>query len=499
VAAIVGNELRISAFIRDLTERKASQAELERLALLDPLTGLPNRALMHDRLQGALNRMKRHGRKVGVLFLDLDRFKVVNDSLGHDAGDSLLCVLGDRISRALRSGDTLGRLGGDEFVVVAEEIGDARDLASLAERILAAIARPLHLQGYEIAPSASIGIAVAEDGSGDTESLLRDADLAMYRAKARGGGDYELFDFEMRQRAMSRLASEGELRRALSNDELRVHFQPYLESDGKLHGVEALVRWLHPERGLVAPAEFIGLAEETGLVVPLGEWVLRAACRQVTQWRAGPHPELNLSVNLSVRQLAQPGLAALVADILSEEGLEASALCLEITETALMEDPGAAAVTLGELRRLGVRIAVDDFGTGYSSLLYLRHFPIQILKLDHIFVAGVCENSEDRVIIGSIIELAHALGLTAVAEGVETVAQLHALEALGCDLMQGYYWSRPLDAESMTERLNGSNHLSPDRTHGVPAPHYTALKRPDEPPGGDGQVQHGCSVIPRPS
>jgi diguanylate cyclase (GGDEF)-like protein/PAS domain S-box-containing protein len=467
VAAIVGNELRISAFIRDLTERKASQAELERLALVDPLTGLPNRALMHDRLQGALGRMKRHGRKVGVLFLDLDRFKVVNDSLGHDAGDSLLCVLGDRISRVLRSGDTLGRLGGDEFVVVAEEIGDARDLASLAERILAAVSQPLHLQGYEIAPSASIGIAVAEEGSGDTESLLRDADLAMYRAKARGGGDYELFDFEMRQRAMSRLASEGELRRAVGNDELRVHYQPYLEADGKLHGVEALVRWLHPERGLVAPAEFIGLAEETGLVVPLGEWVLRAACRQAKAWRTGPHPDLTLSVNLSVRQLAQPRLTAVVAGILEETGLEASALCLEITETALMQDPGAAAVTLGELRRLGVRIAVDDFGTGYSSLLYLRHFPIQILKLDTIFVSGVCENSEDRVIIGSIIELAHALGLTAVAEGVETVAQLHALQALGCDLMQGYYWSRPLDAESMTARLQGSNHLSPDRTFAV--------------------------------
>ena len=247
---------------------------------------------------------------------------------------------------------------------------------------------------------------------------------------------------------------------------------------------------------LFAPAEFIGLAEETGLVVPLGEWVLRAACKQLKAWRAGPHPELYLSVNLSVRQLAQPRFAALVADILDEARLEASALCLEITETALMQDPGAAAVTLGELRRLGVRIALDDFGTGYSSLLYLRHFPIQILKLDSFFVSGVCENSEDKVIIGSIIDLAHALGLIAVAEGVETAAQLHALEALGCDLMQGYYWSRPLDAESMTERLRGSTHLSPDRTGGVSPSHLSAMARQDEPDTMDRQAQRGCTVIP---
>lgn len=445
--------VRCSAFARDISERRALYAQLERQALTDVLTGLPNRVLLHDRLGGAMRRLARRPGLVGILFLDLDRFKVLNDSLGHAAGDELLQSLGRRLSAMLRAGDTVSRFGGDEYVIMPEEVRDIGELTTLAERILASFSEPVRVGGFDVTPSASIGIACTSDAGCTPGSLLRDADLAMYRAKARGGGNYEIFDGQMREGAMARLEREAELRRAIASDELRVHYQPYVARDGGIAGVEALVRWDHPERGLVLPADFIPLAEETGLIAPLGAWVLREACSQVAAWRAADTPDLELSVNLSVRQLADTDLSTIVADTLAETGLDPWALCLEITETALMRDPAAAGASLKQIRNLGVRIAVDDFGTGYGSLLYTRRFPVQVLKLDRFFVSGLGRVPEDTIIAQSVIDLAHSLGLVSFAEGVETKEQFDALRELGCDFLQGYYWSPPIEADAVADLL----------------------------------------------
>ena len=450
----------IASITRDVTaevaaERALAESELRfrSQALTDALTGLPNRALLHDVLADALLGLRADPGFVGVLFLDLDRFKVVNDSLGHEAGDDLLRRVGQHISQVLGVKDTLTRFGGDEFVIVPHAIAGPEDLITLAKRILAVFARPIRLGDIDVTSAASIGLALTSDATCTAESLLRNADLAMYRAKSRGGGAYEVFDQEMLDRAKERLVREAQLRRAMEAGELRVHYQPCVRADGRIAGVEALVRWAHPQDGLVLPGEFIQLAEESGLIVPLGAWVLREACAQVARWRAELRPDLELSVNLSGRQLADPKLHALVARTLTETGLDPSALWLEITETVLVGDPTAAAMSLMKIRDLGVRISVDDFGTGYGSLSYIRRFPVQMLKLDRSFVAGLGANAEDVAIARSVIGLAHALGLQSVAEGVETEEQLMTLVSLGCDFMQGFYWSAVVDALAMADML----------------------------------------------
>jgi diguanylate cyclase len=435
----------------------------ENQLLRDPLTGLPSRLLFLNRLSGAVDRLQRRpGRYAAVLFLDLDRFKVINDSLGHPAGDQLILAVAERLQHSLRRQEMIARFGGDEFAVLCEDLGDEEDAVAVAERLLKSFGLPFHLAHGDVVSSASIGIALAVDADQDCEDLIRDADAAMYRAKQAGGGRLMLFDEVTRQRALDRLHTENALRQAIEREEFRVYFQPEVSVEtGAIVGVEALVRWEHPDRGLVPPADFIALAEETGLIVPIGAWVLHEACRHARRWqlaRAADDHELTVRVNVSARQLAEDRLVDTVANALAETGFDAAHLCLEVTESVLIEDPESSTETLAELKELGVQIAVDDFGTGYSSLEHLRRFPIDSVKIDRSFVRGLPESSEDVAIVGAVIELGHALNLSVVAEGVETSDQLGNLQNAGCDTAQGFLFSRPehpdvIDALVMTPVL----------------------------------------------
>jgi diguanylate cyclase (GGDEF)-like protein/PAS domain S-box-containing protein len=437
----------IVSVTRDISDRKQAELELSHLALHDTLTGLPNRALFLDRLGLALRRTERRSGSVAVLFGDLDRFKVVNDSLGHDAGDRLLVDVAGRIGAALRPADTVARFGGDEFTILCEDIAGEIEAATIAQRIVDVFREPFVLEDGEVFLATSLGIAIAR-GEGATdqraEDLIRDADAAMYRAKERGKGRYEIFDEAMRADAVARLETESALRRALERGELRLHYQPEVDlATGSIAGFEALIRWEHPLRGLLHPSAFIPLAEETGLIVGIGEWVLREACTEAARW---PAP-LTLSVNLSARQLAQHDLVAVVRRALSETGTDPAKLCLEITESAVMESGAATTAQLRALKSLGVRLAIDDFGTGFSSLAHLRRFPVDVLKIDGTFVSGLGREPQDASIAAAVISLAHALDLTTVAEGVETDEQLAILKQLGCDLGQGYLFARPRPAD----------------------------------------------------
>jgi diguanylate cyclase (GGDEF)-like protein/PAS domain S-box-containing protein len=428
---------------RDISERKEAELELSHAALHDTLTGLPNRALFLDRLGLALRRTERRSGSVAVLFCDLDRFKVVNDSLGHDAGDRLLVDVASRIGHALRPADTVARFGGDEFTILCEDIAGEIEAATIAQRIVDVFRDPFLLEDGEVFLATSVGIAIARGADDRAQDLIRDADAAMYRAKERGKGRYEIFDEAMRADAVARLETESALRRALERGELLLHYQPAVDlATGAIRGLEALVRWQHPTRGLLAPAAFLPLAEETGLIVPIGEWVLREACTEAARWPEG----LALSVNLSARQLAQPDLVATVRRALAETGTDPAMLCLEITESAVMESGAATTAQLRALKSLGVRLAIDDFGTGFSSLAHLRRFPVDMLKIDGTFVAGLGREPQDASIAAAVISLAHALGLSTVAEGVETEQQLDVLRRLGCDLGQGHLFARPQPA-----------------------------------------------------
>jgi diguanylate cyclase (GGDEF)-like protein/PAS domain S-box-containing protein len=443
----------VANVLGDAVERHRAEEAARHDALHDRLTRLPNRVLLVDRLAQALRR--RASGRLAVFVLGLDDFGRVNESLGHGAGDGLLAQVGPRLASALRPGDTIARFGGDSFAVVCEEIEDETHAQRLAERLTAAFARPFVVAGEQLFVTASIGIVVSGGGE-RPEELVRDADAAMSRAKERGHGHFELFDPALRERAVARLRTEAELRRAVTSGELRLHYQPFWSlPERKLAGVEALVRWQHPERGLLGPGEFIPVAEESDLIVAVGTWVLREACRQLAEWRR-EHPastRLKLRVNLSARQVTQQGLLEIVAAALDVHGLPASAVGLEITEGLLLQDSESVAATLAALKASGVALVLDDFGTGYSSLSYLKRFPIDQLKIDRSFVAGLEDRDEDRAIVGAIVGMAGALGLTVVPEGVETEAQLAALVELGCQYAQGFLLARPLEPAALEELL----------------------------------------------
>ncbi|MBD2740274.1 EAL domain-containing protein [Coleofasciculus sp. FACHB-1120] len=439
-----GKAQQVLGVSTDISDRKRVEDLLIYDAFHDKLTGLANRALFMDRLGHLVELTKRRQDYLfAVLFLDLDRFKVINDSLGHTIGDQLLVEIARKLQTCLRPGDTVARLGGDEFTILLEDIQDVSDATRVANQIQNELALPFNLNGQEVFTSASIGIAFNTTDYHQPEDLLRDADIAMYRAKALGRARHEVFDMTMHTRAVALLQLVTDLRQAVNRQEFLLHYQPIVSlSTGQITGFEALVRWQHPERGLISPAEFIPVAEETGLIVPIGWWVLREACRQMRVWQT---QQLTISVNLSSKQFTQPHLAPAIHQILEETGLDPGCLRLEITESAVMENAESAIATLLELKKLGVQIYIDDFGTGYSSLSYLHRFPIDTLKIDRSFVGRMSSDSENWEIVRTIITLAHNLGLDVIAEGVETAEQLAQLRTLQCEYGQGYFFSRPLD------------------------------------------------------
>lgn len=457
-----GQATAVMGVSRDITDRKRAEEQLLHDAFHDALTDLPNRALFLDRLERAAQRAKRHGKlSYAVLFLDVDGFKVVNDSLGHSAGDQLLVAIAERLLGCLRDADTVARLGGDEFAVLLEDIDEAADATRVSERIHAALARSFVLEGQEVFVSASIGIAMASPDTATSEELLRDADIAMYRAKALGKARYQVFDPAMHARAMTRLHLETDLRRAVVRDELLLHYQPIVDlKTGRVASFEALVRWQHPTRGLIPPLDFIPVAEEIGLIIPIGEWVLREACRQVSEWheRFPQQRRLAISVNLSGKQFDQHDFSERVRQILEEARLKPNRLSLELTESVIMENADASTILLRQLTELQVHLAIDDFGTGYSSLSYLHRFPIDTLKIDRSFIArmGLEENRPE--LVHTILALADSLHIKVVAEGAETAQQVEQLRSMGCDYAQGYYFSPPMDGNAATRLLAEGMH-----------------------------------------
>ena len=445
---------------RDITERKQAEEQLQHRAFYDPLTDLPNRALFLDRLQHLFHRARRAlGNPLfAVLYLDLDRFKAINDSLGHQAGDELLMETARRLERCVRPGDTLARLGGDEFTVLLDNINCEADAVGVAERIHEELSVPLDVRGYEMFTSVSVGIALSSAGYECPEDMLRDADTAMYRAKAGGRARHQVFAGDMHQRAMSSLQIETDLRRALERKEIVPYYQPIVDLDsGGIVGFEALARWRHPTLGLLPPELFIPVAEETGLVVPIGEWILAEACRQIREWQ-GKHPRwetLGISVNVSGRQLLQGGVVVAVERALRQTGLDPTCLTLEITESALMHNLTAGAGVIQRLHAMSVGLHLDDFGTGYSSLAYLHSFPVDALKVDQSFVTRMDGAPQQAAIVKAIASLAQNLGMQVIAEGVETLAQADALRALGCRRGQGFLFSKPLPAEEAAQLLTG--------------------------------------------
>jgi diguanylate cyclase (GGDEF)-like protein/PAS domain S-box-containing protein len=438
---------------RDITRRKAAERRIEHLAHHDFLTDLPNRSLLRDRLDVAIAQARRQGQLVATLFVDLDRLKVVNDTLGHAAGDLMLREAAARLAGCTREGDTVARLGGDEFMIVLPNLDDAHGAAAAAQKIRESLAQPTQLNGQEVFVSASIGVSLFPTDAADAEGLLRTADAAMYSAKRHGGDNYQFYTADLNEQLQQRLAIEQGLRTAEQRDELRLLYQPKIDLvSGRIIGVEALLRWEHPGLGPVSPERFIPIAEETGLIIPLGEWVLRTACKQIRMWRdAGI--DLPVAVNLSACQFRQRNLAETIHRILSEVGVPPQCLEIEITESDVMENAESAIATLDELKARGISISVDDFGTGYSSLSYLKRFPLDVLKIDRSFVRDIAVDSDDAAIVEAIIALARSLEIKVVAEGVESEDQMEFLTRSGCDFAQGYLFSPPVEPRQVVALL----------------------------------------------
>lgn len=452
-----GPAIGVVASTREVTELRRAQDRLAHQAVHDPVTGLANRVLLMDRLGQSLRRLERHPGQIALLFVDLDQFKEVNDTCGHGVGDRLLVEVGNRLSALSRPNDTVARFGGDEFVLLCDELGADEDLRGVAGRVVRGLSEPFVDDGHELYVTGSVGVVATTDPYAVAEDLVRDADAAMYQAKERGRNRFQFFDADLRDLAAARYAVETDLSRALERDQFRLEYQPlFALDDQRIVGVEALIRWDHPRRGSVPPIEFIDVAESRGLIVPIGTWVLDEACRQVVEWSAGRAPTLpplTVAVNVSGRQLRVPQFADVVKDALARHRLAPAQLCLEITETALLEEAADARAALKELSQLGVHIALDDFGTGYSSLAHLMDFPVDVLKIDKSFVDQLERNGRGREIVAAVTAMAHVLGMTVVGEGIETAGQLKQLIDLGCDEGQGYLLARPLGPDAFTDLL----------------------------------------------
>jgi len=443
---------------RDITQQKRAEEKLNYLANFDSLTALPNRTLFYDRLEQAIRRAPWHKRSVAVMFLDLDRFKNINDTLGHPLGDLLLKAVAECLTHCVREGDTVARLGGDEFVLILDDLAQPRDTLRIAQKILRTLSNSYNLKGQEVFITASIGIAVYPNDGKDCETLLKNADAAMYRAKDQGRNNCQLYSPALNAKISERMELENSLRHALERGEILVHYQPIVDvATGQINRMEALVRWKRPDIGIVSPVKFIPLAEETGLIVPIGEWILRTACAQNKAWQSAGLPPIRMAVNLSASQFQQQNLAEMIANTLDEVDLDPKYLELELTESIIMKNTETTLATLLQLDALGIDISVDDFGTGYSSLSYLKRFPVTTLKIDGSFIRDITTDPDDRAIVTAIITLASSLKLKVVAESVETDQQLQILRSLHCDQMQGYLFSKPLPVEEATQLLAQKN------------------------------------------
>lgn len=453
---IRASEAQVLCIVRDISESKRTQQQLHFLAHYDTLTGLPNRLLFNESLHQAQTQANRTSDTIAVMFIDLDRFKNINDTLGHGVGDKLLQQVGNRISLCVRESDTVARMGGDEFAVVLVNVREERDAAIVAEKVIEALRLPFMVDGHEVFVGASIGITFYRPGQDDRDALLEKADVAMYHAKERGRNNFQFYSSEMDAVAYERLVMENHLRHALDRNEFILYYQPQIAVEGgRVTAVETLLRWQHPERGLVAPGEFISLLEESGLIVPVGRWVLKTACEQGRVWHDAGTP-VRVAVNLSVRQFKHPGLVADVAEILAESGLPPELLELELTESMFMDSATADANKLTQLKALGVSLAIDDFGSGASSLAYLKDFPVDTLKICQSFVLNLPHNNDDSAIASAVLGLAQAMNFTSVAEGVENAQQADFLRERRCDYFQGYLFSKPLPVEDLNQLLNGS-------------------------------------------
>jgi diguanylate cyclase (GGDEF)-like protein/PAS domain S-box-containing protein len=467
-AVIHGNTVLNEGIVEDISDRKAAEKQVQFLAYYDALTELPNRTLLHDRLSQALASARRRKDKVALLFLDLDRFKDINDSFGHSAGDLLLREVAARLKRWAREQDTVARLGGDEFLIVLTDVKDIPGAAVAAERLMDAMIAEFVVQGHLLRVSCSLGISIFPEHGADGETLIRNADAAMYSAKDYGRNNFQFFTQDMNAEVVERLTLESSLRLALEKRELFLVYQPQMEiASGRITGLEALLRWQHPELGLVPPDKFIRIAENSGLIVPIGEWVLRTACSQARKWQDEGLPTVSVAVNVSAVQFRQEGFRKLIDRVLRETGLAPEYLELELTESLLLSNADVTLSVLRGLKAMGLKLAIDDFGTGYSSFSYLKHFPVSKLKIDRSFVREVAANPDDAAITTAIISMAKSLNLKVIAEGVEDEAQMSFLRAHQCDEIQGYYFSKPLAPEEAADKLRGSAVQALSASHGA--------------------------------
>lgn len=466
ITALKNGDKKITHYMgiySDNSKIKKAQETIRTMAYYDPLTGLPNRSLFRDRLQQSMSQMKRQGQLLAVLFLDLDRVKLINDTLGHHIGDLLLKAVAERLVYCLREGDTVARLGGDEFMLLLPGIDHVNDVIKLTEKILEELKPSFRINGHDLYITASIGISIFPYDGTDVETLSKNADTAMYRAKRHGRNNYQIFVPSMNEEAFEQLKLDNSLRRALERGEFLLHYQPQVSlATGEITGMEALVRWNHPEFGLIPPKKFIQWAEDTGLINPLGEWVLREACTQNRTWQTNGLPRLRVAVNLSANQFKDQDFVHHVEKALEESNLAPDCLDLELTESVIMENVGHSLRAPHDLRAMGVRFSIDDFGTGYSSLSYLKHFPVNTLKLDQSFVRDLSTDPNDAAIATAVIALGHSLNLTVLAEGVETDQQLEILKDLKCDKIQGFLFSQPLEAPAFENLVKSKKHLNND-------------------------------------